>query len=395
MNDINSTDRDNNKQELFTKINKNSLPNLLLRKKKWQIIRNKSQSSQNILNQKISPKKNQLQKSTSNNNVYETQIYKNNGMWQNNKYKYKINSYKSQNFFENDSKNQTINTKENEEKMNIEPLLLMKIEEIKKELEKNENTFIYNQKLMHKQLEEKENEINIVKNELAKEKNNKNIEFEKRLRENNIKFINNIKEYKRELETLQNKNQELMEQNFEKEKIIENLEIKNKDLISQLNDINNRYNLLINEKSQDIINDEVKQYMEKLNQKIEEQQNEIKTLNEDIIYLNQENRRLKFLTREIIQARNETEIFFLDALNEAKKDLYKLKKEKSIRGCFFPTLKQYYDKSNPKIDIREMTPEMRERILRNLFEKINKGYDENHFKELSNIMEIDLPDNND
>ena len=33
-------------------------------------------------------------------------------------------------------------------------------------------------------------------------------------------------------------------------------------------------------------------------------------------YLNQENQRLKFLTREIIQARNETEIFFLDVLNE-------------------------------------------------------------------------------
>jgi hypothetical protein len=31
----------------------------------------------------------------------------------------------------------------------------MEIEKIKKELEKNESVFIYNKKLMHKQLEEK------------------------------------------------------------------------------------------------------------------------------------------------------------------------------------------------------------------------------------------------
>ncbi len=156
-----------------------------------------------------------------------------------------------------------------------------------------------------------------------------------------------------------------------------------------------KYNLLITEKTNNILEKEIKQYINDLNIQIDQNQNELNTLHEDMSYLTQENKRLKFLAREIIEARNETEIFFLDALNEAKKDLYKLKKEKSIRGCFFPTLKQYYDKSNPKIDIREMTPEMRERILRNLFEKINKGYDENHFKELSNIMEIDLPDNND
>ena len=100
----------------------------------------------------------------------------------------------------------------------------MEIEEIKKELEKNESTFIYNQKLMHKQLEEKQNEINLLKNELINEKNNKNIEFENKLQETNIHFINTIKEYQRQIESLKNKNQELIEQNYEKEKIIENLE---------------------------------------------------------------------------------------------------------------------------------------------------------------------------
>lgn len=78
----------------------------------------------------------------------------------------------------------------------------------------------------------------------------------------------------------------------------------------QLNDANNRYNILINEKTKDFISDELKQYMDNLNQQIEEQQKEINAMNEDMTYLNQENRRLKFLTWKIIQARNESEIFF-------------------------------------------------------------------------------------
>ena len=35
---------------------------------------------------------------------------------------------------------------------------------------------------------------------------------------------------------------------------------------------------------------------------------------------------------------------------------------------------------------------MRERVLRNLFEKINKGYDESKFRELNNIMAVDISD---
>ena len=400
MNNNNATDRGKNKNDLFTKITKKSLPNLLFRKKKWQIIRDQSHSSQNIFDHNISDKPNkpinlQMQKVKTSNDLDDTNTnfhkYKKNGIWIINKYNYKIKNF--QNFMENDKKTQT--SMENEEKNNIEPILLMKIEEIKKELEKNESTFIYNQKLMHKQLEEKQNEINLLKNELINEINNKNVEFENKLRENNIHFINTIKEYQRQIESLKNKNQELIEQNYEKEKIIENLEKKNRDQIMQLNDANNRYNILINEKAKDFISDELKQYMDSLNQKIEEQQKEIYAMNEDMTFLNQENRRLKFVTKEIIQARNETEIFFLDALNEAKKDLYKLKKENNKREFFFPTLKQFYDTSQPKVDIRELTPQMREQILRNLFEKINKNYFESYYKELSDIMQNDLSDNDD
>ncbi len=35
---------------------------------------------------------------------------------------------------------------------------------------------------------------------------------------------------------------------------------------------------------------------------------------------------------------------------------------------------------------------MRERVLRNLFEKINKGYDQDKYRELNNIMAVDISD---
>ena len=106
-------------------------------------------------------------------------------------------------------------------------------------------------------------------------------------------------------------------------------------------------------------------------------------------------KRLKFLAREIIEARNETEIFFLDALNEAKKEMYKDRKEKMYRNYFFPKLKTFYDNNNNeniKVDIRELTPDMREKILRNLFEKINRGYNEQNYRELNYIMNEDISD---
>ena len=159
-----------------------------------------------------------------------------------------------------------------------------------------------------------------------------------------------------------------------------------------MNDENKKYNLLLEEKTKTLLEDDIKEYIKDLNQQISEQQNDIYNMREEITYLNLENKRLKNLTKEIIEARNETEIFFLDALNEAKMDLYKLKKEKYKRGSFFPILKNYYKINNQKVDIRDLTPEMREKILRNLFEKINRNYNEKNFRELNDIIEADISD---
>ena len=385
---------------------KKPLPNLLIPKKTLGLLREKSQSTKNIFNKKkysqnininshIKIKSNRDKKSFNKNNLSEN-FSRTSGLGFN-KFNYKIKNFKKyqdlNDYGYNNKTNYLINENYNYEKKDIEQILLMKIEEIKKELEKNENTFIYNQKIMQKKLGEKEKEINLLKNELIKEKNNYKIEYDKIINKNNIYYNNKINELKKENEILQNKNQELIEQNIEKENIIQNLENKNRENIIKINEMNNKYNKYIEEKTKNILEEDIKEYMNDLNKRINEQQNEINNLNEEVIYLNQENRRMKYLTKEIIEARNETEIFFLDALNEAKKDLYKIKKEKEKRGCFFPTLKNYYENNNIKVDIRELTPEMREKILRNLFEKINKTYNDKNFKELSNIIQFDLSEN--
>ena len=84
------------------------------------------------------------------------------------------------------------------------------------------------------------------------------------------------------------------------------------------------------------------------------------------------------------------ENFFLHSLGNVKKELYNKKKMIKKRGYLFPTLKKNYDSNFFKVDIRELNCEMREKILRNLFEKINKSHDPNNYKELNNIMSVDI-----
>ena len=292
-----------------------------------------------------------------------------------------------QKFFAQKNKNGTF-TNDN----NTEEALQKKINEIENELESKENTFVYNQKILQKRINEKESIIQKLtkKLETLTENNKKDAE-------NNIKniqkgCINKIKELTKENDKLKNNNNDLNFKVKECEEKITELENKNKTLVEQINELNQKYNIFIMNDEKKVFEDDLKELIKRYDDKMIEDQNEINSLNDELHYLNIENKRLKILTKEIIEGRNETEIFFLDALNEVKRDLYKLKKEKDKRGSFFPTLKKNYESNLVKVDIRALTPEMRERILRNLFEKINKGYDESKYKELNNIMAADISD---
>lgn len=359
------------------------------------------------------PKMGSQQKNKYNYNEMEKNFYKTSGkdFFNNNKVN-KIKKYTSDKFFNANQKriisgemnkkyytsnsffkNRNNNNEKNEN--NVIKLLQQKINEIENELEHNENTFTHNKKVMLKKLEEKDQQIKKLTKKL--EEKNENIIKEHETNINNLKktYISQIKELTNEVIKLKNKNEELLIKSEEDEEKMKELEEKNKKLTEQLVQVNKKYNSFITNDEKNIFEDDIKELIKKYDDKLTEDQGEINSLNEEIAYLNQENKKLKFLTKEIIEARNETEIFFLEALNEVKRDLYKIKKEKDKRGSFFPTLKKNYETNVVKVDIRTLTPEMRERVLRNLFEKINKGYDESKYRELNNIMAVDINDDED
>ena len=295
-----------------------------------------------------------------------------------------LNSVKS-------TKKNYLNSVDYSKDKNTERIFLLKIDEVNKTLEESENIFRYNQKILKKKLEEKNNQINTLRNELFEEKKRKKNLYESVFNENKNNFLDEIKQLQKQVEKLTNMNLELSRQNLEYENIIQNLEDKNRENISKIKEIYKKYNSLIKDKTNDILENEIKQYINDLNIQIESSLNELNSLNEEMSSIKDENKKLKMLSREIIEARSDTELFFIDVLNDAKKDLYKQKKEK-IRGLsFFPKLKNFYDKGDEiKVDIRELTPEMREKMLRNLFEKINRSHNENNFLELNYMINGDI-----
>ena len=304
-----------------------------------------------------------------------------------------INISHSQKLFNNEKltfHSYCINDKNNYK--NAEKILQKKIDEVNQTLLDNENIFRYNQKIMKKKLDEKNKEIDKLKTELENEKFNKKSFIENIYNESKNNFIDDIKQLQKQIEKLNIKNEELSEQNLEYKEKIENLENKNKINISKLQEVTKKYDLLMKEKTNDKLEEEIKNYIKELNARLNSRQTELNSLNEQMFFLNEENKKLRFLTKEIIEARNETEIFFLDALNDVKMELYKQKKEQSKRDCFFPKLKSFYEKGIMKLDIRELTPDLREKILRNLFEKINKSYNEKKFRELNYYVDEDTYD---
>ena len=274
---------------------------------------------------------------------------------------------------------------------NTEKIFLLKIDEVNKTLEESENIFRYNQKILKKKLEDKNNQINKLRNELFKEKKQKKNLYESIYNENKNNFLDEIKHLQKQVKKLTNMNSELSRQNLEYEDVIKNLENKNRENISKIKEIYKNYNILIKEKTNDILENEIKQYINDLNIQIESSLNELNSLNEEMSSIKEENKKLRMLSKEIIEARSDTEIFFIDVLNDVKMDLYRQKKEKIRQLSFFPKLKNVYDKGDEvKVDIRELTPEMREKILRNLFEKINRSHNENNFLDLNNMINEDI-----
>ena len=310
---------------------------------------------------------------------------------QDNKYFYKTTSGFNKRPSQSKSSTENENEKTNSISENTnEQDLRQKIEELNNEMNEKENLFTYNQKIFKKKLEEKDKRIKELEKLLDEEKLKREQNEEKIKYELNSKFIDSIKELNKKSELNEKKVEELTEKN-EKNKITkEEYKKQIKTLTNQLNHLNQQVTSMFVGNDNKNLDEEIRNFIKELNEKVVSQENEISNLNQELEYVTLENKRLKSVTRKIIEQRNETEIFFLDALDSVKKELYYKKKEDSKRGHFFPTLKRNYEGNNLRVDIRALTPEMREKILRNLFEKINEGHDPESYKELNNIMSMDI-----
>ena len=230
-------------------------------------------------------------------------------------------------------------------------------------------------------------------------------------RELKLKFELKLKqcvEYKKKNTNLEKINREYKLDMDNNEDIInecakEQISIKKKTekLNEELNEKNNMINIVKNEyqKQVDLINDKYSQILKENALEIENLKNEIEDRNKRIL-LAQQN------SKEVINSRSELELFFIDQLKQCRKEIIKKrKKENDKKNCYLPylnkssnlesknntnnnnstlTQEDIYITSMKKVDIKNMDPELKEKLLRNLLIKFNEGGIAKGFKKLRN-----------
>ena len=212
-------------------------------------------------------------------------------------------------------------------------------------------------------------------------------------------------EYKKKNNSLENINREYKLEMDNNEDIInlcakEQMNIKKKtaNLIEELNEKNKTINIIKAEyqKQVDMINNKYSQILEENALEIQNLKNEIEDRNKRI-YLAQQN------SKEVINSRSELELFFIDQLKQCRKEIIKKrKKENDKKNCYLPYLNKStnFDSKSlnnnnssitqddnisiKKVDIKDMDPELKEKLLRNLLIKFNEGGIDKGFKKLRN-----------
>ena len=232
-------------------------------------------------------------------------------------------------------------------------------------------------------------------------------------RELKLKFELKLKEcveFKKKNDSLEKKNREYKLDMDNSEDLInlcakEQMNIKKKtaELIEELNEKNQMINLIKTEyqKQVDILNNKYSQILEENALEIENLKNEIEDRNKRI-FLAQQN------SKDVINSRSELELFFIDQLKQCRKEIIKKrKKENDKKNCYLPYLNKSanlesknnnnvnnnstmtqednsYVASMQKVDIKDMDPELKEKLLRNLLIKFNEGGIDKGFKRLRN-----------
>ena len=182
-----------------------------------------------------------------------------------------------------------------------------------------------------------------------------------------------------------------------------NIKKKTAELNQELEEKNNMINIIKTEyqKQVDALNNKYSQLLEENALEIENLKNEIEDRNKRI-FLAQQN------SKDVINSRSELELFFIDQLKQCRKEiLKKRKKENDKKNCYLPYLNKSanlesknnnnvnnnstmtqednsYVTSMQKVDIKDMDPELKEKLLRNLLIKFNEGGIDKGFKRLRN-----------
>ena len=180
-----------------------------------------------------------------------------------------------------------------------------------------------------------------------------------------------------------------------------NIKKKTANLIEELNEKNKMINLIKAEyqKQVEMINNKYSQLLEENALEIENLKNEIEDRNKRI-YLAQQN------SKEVINSRSELELFFIDQLKQCRKEIIKKRKKENDKKNFYlpylnksanldsknvsnnnsniPQEDNVYITSMKKVDIKDMDPELKEKLLRSLLIKFNEGGIDKGFKKLRN-----------
>lgn len=158
------------------------------------------------------------------------------------------------------------------------------------------------------------------------------------------------------------------------------------------------------------IKDEYQKQVDELNEKctllINESDEEIKRLQNALSIKTKELEELKAISQQAIKQRSEIELFFIDSLKEVKKEILAQRKRENDRknNAIFPYLNvsssynssgntnttkkddSIYVTSLKKVDIKDMDPESKEKILRALLNKINEGKQSKNFLKLKQLL---------
>ena len=152
------------------------------------------------------------------------------------------------------------------------------------------------------------------------------------------------------------------------------------------------------QKQVEMINNKYTQILQDNSLEIQKLKNEIEDKNKKILIAQQN-------SKEVINSRSELELFFIDQLKECRKEIIKKrKKEFDKKNCYLPYLNKngstdsnrnnnsstltqddsIYVTSVRKVDIKDMDPESKEKLLRSLLIKLNEGGIAKGFKKLRN-----------